>query len=111
LPWNVKTDGLRNLAGRRNADGSFTLFATTSTVSDELTHDLGADPNEIVSIDINGASTGANTSFSVLTTAAYGERFGGVAISPVPEPESLAMMLAGLGLVGFIARRRKNTAT
>lgn len=27
--------------------------------------------------------------------------------SPVPEPETYAMMLAGLGLLGFIARRRK----
>jgi secreted PhoX family phosphatase len=30
-----------------------------------------------------------------------------VQISPVPEPETYAMMLAGLGLVGFMARRRK----
>ena len=26
---------------------------------------------------------------------------------PVPEPETYAMLLAGLGLVGFIARKRK----
>ena len=80
LPWNVQTDGLRNLTGRVNADGSYTLYATTSTVSDELTHDLGADPNELVSITITASSTPANTSFSVLQTAAYGERFGGVAL-------------------------------
>jgi hypothetical protein len=29
-------------------------------------------------------------------------------ITSVPEPESFAMLLAGLGLVGFTARRRKN---
>jgi hypothetical protein len=26
--------------------------------------------------------------------------------NPVPEPETYALMLAGLGLVGFVARRR-----
>jgi hypothetical protein len=32
--------------------------------------------------------------------------FGPTAALPVPEPESLAMLLAGLGLMGTIARRR-----
>lgn len=31
---------------------------------------------------------------------------GNISLSPVPEPESYAMMLAGLGLMGFVARRR-----
>jgi len=31
------------------------------------------------------------------------------AVAAVPEPETYAMMLAGLGLVGFLARRRKTT--
>ncbi len=33
---------------------------------------------------------------------------GAVSVSAVPEPETLAMMLAGLGALGFLARRRKN---
>lgn len=34
--------------------------------------------------------------------------FGGaVMLQPVPEPETYGMMLAGLGLVGWMARRRK----
>jgi len=30
--------------------------------------------------------------------------------APVPEPETYAMLLAGLGLLGFMARRRKESA-
>ena len=107
LPWLVSTDGLRNLTGRVNADGTYTLFATTSTVSNEGTHDQGADPNELVSITIGAGSAPANDSFSVLETAAFGERLGGVALAPIPEPGNLALLLSGLGLVGVMARRRR----
>src|SRR5450830_1959721 len=31
-------------------------------------------------------------------------------VSAVPEPETYAMLLAGLGMIGFMARRRKNKA-
>lgn len=31
----------------------------------------------------------------------------GETTSPIPEPETYAMLLAGLGLLGFVARRRK----
>ena len=42
----------------------------------------------------------------------YGTQIGQVAfsstmISAVPEPETYAILLAGLGLIGFISRRRK----
>ncbi|ALQ50580.1 FxDxF family PEP-CTERM protein [Nitrosomonas ureae] len=33
-----------------------------------------------------------------------------VATSPVPEPETYAMLLAGLGLIGFMTRRKKRLA-
>lgn len=35
--------------------------------------------------------------------ASYG---GNVSVSPVPEPESYALMLAGIGVIGFVAARR-----
>lgn len=37
------------------------------------------------------------------TSASFG---GAVALAPVPEPAAYGLMLAGLGLVGFMARRR-----
>lgn len=37
----------------------------------------------------------------------HGFNVGSASVSAVPEPETYAMMLAGLGLIGAIARRRK----
>lgn len=33
--------------------------------------------------------------------------YGSFHVSPIPEPETYAMLLAGLGLMGFVARRRQ----
>jgi PEP-CTERM motif-containing protein len=33
---------------------------------------------------------------------------GSLTVSAVPEPASVALLLAGLGMMGFVARRRKN---
>ena len=38
------------------------------------------------------------------TSGSFG---GSMMLNPVPEPETYGMMLAGLGVVGFLARRRK----
>ena len=40
-----------------------------------------------------------------------GDNATGFGVSAVPEPETYAMMLAGLGLMGAIARRRKSKET
>lgn len=40
------------------------------------------------------------------SSASYG---GNIVATPVPEPETYAMLLAGLGVVGFVARRRKTS--
>lgn len=42
-------------------------------------------------------------------TGTQGGLYGvGLSVTPVPEPENYAMLLAGLGMIGFVARRRTN---
>lgn len=64
--------------------------------------------------DLSGVTTPI-TSFSVnfgLTTHASALAFqlDQTAVAAVPEPETYALMLAGIGLVGFVARRRHRAA-
>ena len=46
LPWAPATDGLRNITGKVNPNGTVTIWAVTSTVSGG--GDQGADPNQLV---------------------------------------------------------------
>lgn len=81
LPWAPATDGLRNISGRVNGDGTVTVYATTSTVSGS--GDQGADPNSVVAItDRLGAPSAGNERFVTVRPATYGVRYGGVAVLP-----------------------------
>ena len=42
------------------------------------------------------------------TTSGYDIGLDNVSVTAVPEPETYALFIAGLGLMGFVARRRKN---
>jgi hypothetical protein len=83
---NPSPDGLRNLTGRRNGDGTVTIWAITSTVS--ASGDQGADPNQLVMITdrLNAKTLPALESFKVLRTAKYGEVLRGVSFTPGTEP-------------------------
>ena len=81
---NPATDGLRNLTGRVNSDGTVTVWAVTSTVS--ANGDQGADPNKLVSItDVLAnldPAVAAKEPFTTLRTAVPGEVLRGVSFTP-----------------------------
>jgi hypothetical protein len=112
---------------------SFTLASASTVV---LTFDEGADNNHGTALLVNGGvvdstfgssfgpqswptppvsntfSLGAGShTFTFANTgsgAFYLDNFSvNVTAAPVPEPETYAMMLAGLGALGFMARRRR----
>lgn len=82
LPWSPGTDGLRNLTGVVNGDGTVTIYAITSTVSGS--GDPGADPNKVVVINdqLNATTLPAGESFSAFAAAKYGEVLRGVSFAP-----------------------------
>lgn len=112
------------------------LFSYAANTTYTLSFDLSRNPNggytalavDVFNIHNEYVSTGgvSTKSFSFTTgntagqqlltfSSVGGDRYSGavldnVAIKAVPEPETYAMMLGGLGLLGFMARRRKGAA-
>jgi hypothetical protein len=82
LPWAAATDGLRNITGRVNLDGTVSIFGVTSTVSGA--GDQGADPNQLVTItDALGATSPPPfEQFRTLQTATFGQVVRGVSFTP-----------------------------
>ena len=84
IPWSPATDGLRNITGRVNGDGTATIWAITSTVSGN--GDQGADPNQLVAItdrlEATSLSAPAEESFALVRAAGFGEVLRGVSWTP-----------------------------
>ena len=80
------TGGCRNIIGVVNPDGTATIYAITSTISQN--GDNGADPNKLVRVvdriaSAQPATNGFLDSFVTIRAARAGEAFRGVALAPV----------------------------
>jgi hypothetical protein len=82
LPWAPATDGLRNLTGRVNRNGTVTIWAITSTVSGS--GDQGADPNKLVAITdpLSASSPAPWEQFVTVRSAGFGQVLRGVSFTP-----------------------------
>ncbi|HXQ28677.1 MAG TPA: hypothetical protein VN848_05360 [Gemmatimonadales bacterium] len=87
LPWAPATDGLRNITGRVNHDGTATIWGITSTVSGN--GDQGADPNSLMSVTdkLSNAdpTVAAAEHFHLVRRSRYLEVLRGVSFAPGTE--------------------------
>ena len=101
-------------------DPDFQWYAHVDYAPSGLDDNAGTFMGTIEHINLGGFSVSAQVNFSDLGMVGndvyYGFTAGnGAALDehiitsavPVPEPETYGMLLAGLGLIGFVARRRR----
>ena len=108
--YTTATAGLRNLTGKVNSDGTVSLYAVTSTISNAT--DQGADPNKLVAITDNLSNTtaaqAASEQFNVIDNAKYGEVLRGVSFAPskpVPEPVTILGSVMAMGIGGLMKKK------
>ena len=82
-----------------NSDPTLTTFGALFTTGGGNEWNLwGTAPNNYTLF--KWANEGVNFEYTVQQT-------GTMTVAAIPEPETYALLLAGLGLLGFVARRRQ----
>ncbi len=105
----VTQQGLRDISGVVNADGTVTIYGVTSTTDNVPNMDNGADPNELVQIIDNLAfqtlADASGEAFSSVVAPSLGTVIRGVSQSAIPEPGAMVVFGAGLLALGWSRRR------
>ncbi len=88
---------------------SYSVWGGTSAAS---TTWYGTFPGNNISYDIGLSLPGAyHLVVNGVANGSSGGAYGVALVSGVPEPEMLAMLLAGLGIIGVVVRRKKDAKT
>ncbi|VAW48806.1 hypothetical protein MNBD_GAMMA04-1640 [hydrothermal vent metagenome] len=122
--WNIATGAFSDSPDYYNPSGSSSTLNTASNQtllfndgSSNWQFRIGVEDLDL--LDISGTIVYLKSNLSVGSTGflecrncgpfRYGDTGGYLtsAVSPVPEPSAITLMLGGLGLVGFMAARRR----
>jgi hypothetical protein len=103
--WEITRETASTLDVSLNAGSFYLRPANSSAAAQTTASTVGALANSYLSAaqSYQGASL---YSLNRLTNATYQDLVVAVPVTAVPEPQSYAMLLGGLGLVGLLARRR-----
>lgn len=108
LPVATTLTGIVTSVVSGGQDIDFTTLTLTGPSGPLSFAQTNADPFEIWTISTAVLSAGAYTLTLIGTnSAAIGTYSGNLAVAAIPEAGTYGMMLAGLGLVGFLVRRRR----
>jgi hypothetical protein len=86
---------------------SFGITGFTAVLQDASFMSIGTDTTPGDGFSFDGLAAG-DYALSFLGFSEGGAYGGVVSATPVPEPETYAMLLAGLGMVGFMIKRRRS---
>jgi hypothetical protein len=110
LPVTTTLSGIVSSVVSGGQDVDFTSLVLTGPSGPFSFSLVNPDPFEIWTISTPTLLAGAYTLTLIGTnSAAIGTYTGNIAVSAVPEAETYALMLAGLGVIGFLALRRRHS--
>ena len=87
-------------------EGEWQFIDEFEFTNQSTTHSFGLQGPGKYRTEVTAYSTGSNTAYGSIQTQI--EYASNPDVTPVPEPETYALLLAGLGVMGFVARRRKS---